>query len=72
MKARKNDASINEKRLLSVKEAAAYTGIGTVSLRAWAEQIGAIRRIGSRVLVDKYVIDAALDKTNEGVQSVRG
>lgn len=62
MKLRKSEASINEKRLLSVREGADYTGIGVVNFRIWAEQIGALRRIGSRVLFDKTIIDRELDK----------
>lgn len=62
MNLRKSNASINEKRLLSVREGADYTGIGVVNFRIWAEQIGAVRRIGSRVLFDKTIIDRELDR----------
>lgn len=53
-------------RLLSNKELIQYTGLGKTKAREWAEAIGAVRRIGTRVLYDKRVIDAALDAKMEG------
>lgn len=64
MTLRKCEATIHDRRLLSVREGADYAGVGLNTFRAWAEQIGAVRRIGSRVLYDRNVIDAALDDTN--------
>lgn len=49
------------KRMLSRSEGAAYCGIGTTRFTEWARSIGAEKRFGSRVLFDKFVIDAALD-----------
>ncbi len=48
-------------RLLSLPAAAAYLGIGRNNARSFCEEIGAVRRIGSRVMFDKQSIDAALD-----------
>lgn len=50
-----------EKRMLSILEAAEYIGMGKTKARIWLEEIHAIRKIGSRVLCDKSVIDAYLD-----------
>ncbi|MBQ9212133.1 MAG: polyprenyl synthetase solanesyl diphosphate synthase [Clostridia bacterium] len=50
-----------EPRLLSMKELTKYTGLGQNKARIWAEEVGAVRRIGARVLFDKQAIDAALD-----------
>lgn len=49
------------KRMLSIKEAAAYCGLGLNRTREWMDEIGATRHFGSRVLFDVRVIDAALD-----------
>lgn len=49
------------KRMFSRSEGAAYCGIGTTRFTEWARSIGAEKRFGSRVLFDKFVIDAALD-----------
>lgn len=48
-------------RLLSITELTRYTGLGRTKAREWAEEIGAVRKIGARALYDRYVIDAALD-----------
>lgn len=55
-----NKAEI-EPRLLSMRELTRYTGLGKTKAREWAESIGAARKIGTRALYDKQVIDAALD-----------
>ena len=64
MNLRTNVASIKNKRMLSVTEGCAYTGLGRNTFRKYAEQIGAVQKIGSRFLFDKKVIDAALDRVN--------
>lgn len=51
-----------EARLLSVSDGAGYTGLGTATFREWAKSIGAERRIASRVLYDKRIIDQELDR----------
>lgn len=52
---------LNEKRMLSIEEAAFYTGMGRTKCRQWLRDIGAIRKVGSRVICDKKVIDKELD-----------
>jgi hypothetical protein len=53
--------TIEEKRLLNIKEVCIYTGIGETNARLWMDEIGAVRRFGRRVLFDKKAIDKALD-----------
>lgn len=50
-----------EKRMLSIDEAAFYSGMGRTKCRVWLNEIGAVRKCGSRVLCDRKVIDKALD-----------
>ena len=52
--------SIEEKRLLNIKEVCTYTGIGQTQARKYMEEIGAVKRFGRRVLFDKNVIDQAI------------
>lgn len=54
-----------EARLMSVPNGAKYIGLGLNRARAFLEEIGAIRKIGKRVLCDKVVIDRYLDSTTE-------
>lgn len=60
MSANTNSSGI-EPRLLSMKDLLRYTGLGQNKARTWAEEVGAVRHIGTRVLFDKPTIDAALD-----------
>ena len=53
---------LNEKRMLSIEEAVFYTGMGRTKCRQWVKEIGAVRKIGTRVLCDRKIIDTALDK----------
>lgn len=53
---------MNGKRLLSVSEFCLYTGLGTSKGMAWAKEIGAVRHIGRRVLIDRVVIDRVIDE----------
>ena len=55
---------LNEKRMLSIEEAAFYIGMGRTKSRTWLKEIGAIRKIGSRVVCDRKIIDDALDNQN--------
>ncbi len=48
-------------RMFSIDEGVIYTGLGRSTFRKWAEEIGAVRKIGTRVLFDRAVIDSALD-----------
>ena len=59
------EVSINEKRMLNIKEVCAYIGQGETNSRIYMDEIGATRKFGRRVLFDKTVIDAALDKMEE-------
>lgn len=52
-------------RLLSKAQLCQYTGLGTTKAYCWAKEIGAVRKIGTRTLFDKQVIDAALDSVKE-------
>lgn len=63
MKARNNMTAIADKRMLTIYEASQYLGLGTKSARKYMEQIGAVRKFGSRVLFDKAVIDRELDRS---------
>ena len=56
---------LKEKRLFNIKEVCIYTGRGQVTARKYMDEIGATRKFGRRVLFDKTVIDAALDKMGE-------
>ena len=51
-----------EKRLFSLDEGIEYTGLMRTKFRAWAVEIGALVKIGSRALYDKRVIDEYLDQ----------
>lgn len=65
MKKQNLSGELKEKRLLNIKEVCIYTGRGQVSARQYMDEIGATRKFGRRVLFDKTVIDAALDKMGE-------
>lgn len=54
--------SLEGKRLLSVKEMETYTGLGRNAARRFAEDVGAVRKFGRRVLIDKNMIDQALSQ----------
>ncbi len=49
------------KRLLSMKEYCEYVGLGETKAREIARKIGAVRHIGRRTLIDKTIVDKALD-----------
>lgn len=57
--------NFSSKRLLDAIEVCTYTGLGRCAARAFMDEIGATRKFGRRVLFDKTVIDAALDKMGE-------
>lgn len=61
MRKRNNGSCFEEKRMLSIPEAENYCGLGRNGTRRLAEQAGAIRKYGRRVLVDREAIDKALD-----------
>lgn len=53
------------KRMLTQKEAQEYLGLKQAKCREFGEQINCIRRIGRRVLYDKFIIDKALDNLDK-------
>lgn len=55
------EISLNQKRLLDVKELSAYTGMSPNFSAAWGKQIGAAVRIGRRVFYDRYRIDEEIN-----------
>lgn len=62
MRSRANTTPINEKRMLSVYEAAQYLGLGLRTTRKYMDEIGATVKLGGRVLFDRTVIDSVLDQ----------
>lgn len=54
-------SNIENVRLMSLSEAQMYCGLGRNNTRKWCEEIGAVRRIGSRVLYDRNTIDTAIN-----------
>ena len=61
MRTREHSGRLSEKRLLDALELAEYVGMGRNSARKFAEEAGALRRYGKRVLFDRVVIDRAVD-----------
>lgn len=50
-------------RLLKTQEAADYVGLGVQTFKKWADEIGATKHIGNRILrYDVEVIDKAIDQ----------
>ena len=50
-------------RLLTTQEAADYVGIGVQTFKKWADEIGATKHIGNRILrYDVEVIDKAIEQ----------
>jgi len=58
----------NNKRLLSIEEASDYLSLGTHSTREWCSSLGAIVKIGGRVLIDKVRLDACIDEIRQTKQ----
>jgi hypothetical protein len=69
MNKKKNVTEIENKRMLTTTEAETYTGLGKGLCRKWCESIGAVRKIGTRVLFDKFVIDAVMDQMAKDTQA---
>lgn len=61
---------LNEKRFLNIKEVCIYIGLGRTKAREYMNEIGATRKIGSRSLYDKVVIDEVLGSKggNDGLR----
>ena len=49
-------------RMLNQKQGEEYTGLGRATFTSFADEIGARRKIGRRVLYDRTVIDRAFDQ----------
>ena len=62
MKERVKDFGFDGKRLLSTEETCRYLSMGRTKTRSWCEQIGAVKKFGTRVVFDREVIDKALDQ----------
>lgn len=60
---------VDNKRLLTELEGAAYAGIGRTTFRAWAKEINARVNFGRTVRYDKAVIDKALDAMTAAAES---
>ncbi|GEM_PF-1381071 len=70
----KNTAAVmnilNWKRLLSVKELMAYSGLGRNRAAEWGKEIHAEKRIGRRVFYDRLIVDKAIDSIGNEKQGV--
>ena len=51
----------HEKRMLSIDECCDYMGLGKTKVMEITRSIGAVKKIGSRSLYDKRIIDTYLD-----------
>jgi hypothetical protein len=49
------------KRFLNVAELSEYIGLGKTKTREFGAKHGAVRKLGSRTLYDRVVIDKVLD-----------
>ena len=59
----RNVGELENIRMLTLRQAAQYTGTGLNTCRAWCDEIGATRKFSDKcVRFDKTVIDAALDR----------
>lgn len=66
MNEKKNSAAavipLTEKRMLSLREASAYVGLGISRARELCERAGVVRNFGRRVLIDRVKLDAFLSQ----------
>jgi hypothetical protein len=53
---------ISQKKLLTTKEAVAYTGFSRYFLRPWATKFGAVKKISNRLFYDKAKLDEYIDQ----------
>jgi hypothetical protein len=51
-----------EKRLMTVEEFTEYTAMGRTKGVRWAKSIGAVKRAGRRILIDRVILDKAIDE----------
>ena len=57
--------SITDARWIDLNQGCDYTGLGKATFRKWAEEQGAVIKIGRSVRYDKVIIDAAMDKATK-------
>ena len=57
----KKDFKPENTRLMDVQQFMEYTSTGRNSSLRYAKEIGAIRKIGNRTLIDKKTVDEFLD-----------
>ena len=62
MRKRTTGVTFDNVRMLSVSEAERYVGLGRNAARKFAEDAGAVRKYGRRVLIDKAALDLALNQ----------
>lgn len=55
------NSKYKNKRLLNKTEFCEYTGLGTSKGIEWAKEIGALKHIGRRALIDREIVDRAID-----------
>ena len=55
------DSRYKNKRLLSMKEFCEYVGLGPNKSLEWGREIGAVKHIGRRTLIDLEIVDRAID-----------
>lgn len=63
---------MDAKRLMTMKELRAYTGMGRTRACQWGKAIGACRHFGSRILFDRLIVDAAIDRMTEADDGFKG
>lgn len=56
-----NNTLFPNKRLLTIREAIEYTGMGITSLRAWGVKHQLMKKIGRRTYFDRVLIDQVVD-----------
>jgi len=59
---RETTVILKDRRMLSIRDAMAYCSLGRNKTYELCDQIGALRKLGKRVLIDKRVLDAYFDK----------
>ena len=57
-----NKSYAGEKRFIDVSDACNRYSLGRSTIRAYAESVGAVRKIGRRVLIDTEAVDRALGR----------
>ena len=58
----RNKSNTSDSRLLDIQAAAEYLSLGLSTTRKVLQECGAMKKIGSRVLFDKKIIDEYVNK----------